>query len=171
MGLTAVPQPKLLTVLGVLWGLSPPHRNLGHLVTTPLPPPAPPSFSCPSPLHLTTAPLRTHSVPLSFSQSRVQHCFYFLCHLAWGTGSFWVPLLLSSCHSLSLCSCACAFSSEQASVPGWGSRLFMNQENCFSVSKAKFELVFLGSLHPPSWVGDGEGGQRQECPFLSPVVQ
>lgn len=34
----------------------------------------------------------------------------------------------------------------------------MNQENCFSVSKAKFELVFLGSLHPPSWVGGWAAG-------------
>lgn len=44
----------------------------------------------------------------------------------------------------------------------------MNLENCFSVFKAKFELVLLGLFLPPSLVGV-RGWQQSLYP--SPAVQ
>lgn len=123
------------------------------------PPPSTPRHLSPAlPLFtLSHPPPNPWLPPLSISQSHLQRCFSLLCHLAWGTGSFWVPLPLSHPVTLSLCLSACVPSSKQTSVPSRGSRLFMNLKNCLSASKAKFEPVLLGFI-ASSFLGSGQGG-------------
>ena len=98
----------------------------------------------------------------------IQHCFSLLCHLAWGTGSFWVPLPLS--HPLSHCFSACASFSKQASVPGWGRTLFLNLENCFCACKARFEPIML-EFHASSSLALGvRGFSREPLPIYCCAV-
>ena len=126
-------------------------------MTTPLPPPAPAIFLLPFPSSPYHSP--PSNPPLSISQSHLQHCFSLLCHLAWGTGSFWVPLPLS--HPVSHCFSACASFSKQASVPGWGLTLFVNLENCFCACKARFEPIVL-EFHASSSLALGVRGFSRE---------
>lgn len=139
---------------------------LGDHTPTPLQPP--PSFSCPSPLHLITAPLQTHSVPFEHFPEPPPALFFSSVSLGMGDRIFLGPSAPLS-HSVTLLLC-CASSSKQASVPGWGSRLFMNLENYFCASKAKFEPILLEFI-ASSFRGWGGGRVvSAESPFPSPAV-
>lgn len=148
--------------LRVLWGLPQPRRDFGHLMTTPLSPLAPAIFLLPfpsSPYHRPTLP------PLKRFPEPPPALFFLSLSLGMGDRIFLGPSApLSSCQSLTPCLSACAPSSKQASVPGWGSRVFMNLKNCFSASKAKCEPILLGFIVScfPGW---GVGSSR--APSLS----
>lgn len=105
--------------LGMRWGLSASTAQGPWPLGDHTPPPSSPRHLSPAlPLFtLAQPPLPNPSYPLSISQSHLQHCFFLLCHLAWGTGSFWVPLPLSSCHCVILL--LCLGSVLQASVCPW----------------------------------------------------